>query len=543
MNRLVLFVLWAALVPYAWFQVRFIMRLAAAPEMLGAASVDPAAWRRYVARRAAASVFGGMFWIACALASSGALRLPRYVSEPVVGAEIAFVIDASNSMLTDDGGGKRLDLAKDFAARLAASAGGAGLSVVAFRGLPATLCPSTRDRRAFEDALFWAGPTVTSAAGTDVGAAIDEAVRPAFRAGTARVIVVLGDGNDTGGSARLAASRAAATGAVLAFVGFGGPVSLPVADPDGKPVTGPGGRPAATALDEAAMRDWAAAGRGTYVNGGDPGAFPVVAALCAEAARSPGRRRDVRVEVDAAPALAVVALVSLGLALVLSAAPCGRTARPPEPRSRRKKERADAKTRRMAVPVVLEVFVALALVTLASCGSADAFAVTRANRLFREGYAHEAAALYLKAGAGEEPVASYNLANVFAALGEQAPARAMFDVAMAEEEAGIVARSWYNIGVEAFSRGAYAEAAASFRKALEASASDGLDVVLVHEFARAYELARKADADRRDAGVTERSRYGTGRIDGSLQPFALSRTDEKTLFAPGDSSSGSAVDH
>lgn len=323
---------WAllALVPYAVLQLRFLKRLREAPWVLGTSggtSGGLPAWKRYVAQRAVASFAGGVFWVACALASAGALRLPRYVSESVVGAELAFVVDASNSMLTDDGQGRRLELARDFAARLAATADGASLSVVAFRGRPVTLCPPTRDRRAFADALSWAGPTVTSSAGSDVGAALDDALRPVLQDGTARVIVVFSDGNDTGGQAGTAASHAAATGATLAFVGFGGQQAIPVLDADGQAVFGKDGQAILTALDESAMRDWATAARGVYVRADDPGAFAQVAKLCSGAAQSVGKHRDVRVEVDAAPALALIAMVALGLSLALSASPYSRTKR------------------------------------------------------------------------------------------------------------------------------------------------------------------------------------------------------------------------
>lgn len=199
--------------------------------------------------------------------------------------------------------------------------------------------------------------------------------------------------------------------------------------------------------------------------------------------------------------------------------------------------------RRMSSAVAVLAGIAVSL--LSSCGYADAFMVARANSLHRAGYAHEAAALYLKAGAGTEPVASYDLANIFLALGEKAPARSMYDAAIASGEAGIAARSWYNLGAASYSRGEYPEAAAAFRKALEALATDGTrrDADLALEASRAFELALKAHDDSRDAGVTERSRYGSGRPDGELQPFALSRTDEKTLFAPGDYESGAVEDH
>jgi len=198
-------------------------------------------------------------------------------------------------------------------------------------------------------------------------------------------------------------------------------------------------------------------------------------------------------------------------------------------------------TVRAAVIGALVVLATTPLLT--SCGYREDFMVARANGLHRDGYAHEAAALYLKAGAGTEPVASYDLANVFAALGEELPARSMYEAAISGGDAGIVARSWYNIGTGHYSRAAYPEAVAAFRKALEAMASAEGEAALVREASRAFELALKARDERRDAGVTERSRYGSGRPGGELQPFALSRTDEKTLFAPGDHAPGTVEEH
>ena len=309
------------LVPYALLQARFITRLKSVPSALGGAPGSVKSWRRYVGRRALGSAFGAVFWTACVLASSGVIRLSRYSSERVEGAALAFVIDVSNSMLTDDGAGRRLDAATAFARRLASASGGASLSLVAFRGRPVTLCPSTRDGRAFEDALRWAGPSVTTAAGSDIGAAIDEAARPATAGGTARVIVVLSDGNDTGSTARAAARRVADSGIALAFVGFGGSRRVPVFDSSGAAVLGADGVVAETGLDASSMRDWAAAARGTFVLADENGAFSRVAAICGGASSKAGLRRDVRVETDASPALALVALAALGLAVALARPP------------------------------------------------------------------------------------------------------------------------------------------------------------------------------------------------------------------------------
>ncbi|PKL07543.1 MAG: hypothetical protein CVV51_13555 [Spirochaetae bacterium HGW-Spirochaetae-7] len=332
-----------ALVPYALLQARFISRLRSAPSTLGSVPGSVKSWRRYVGRRALGSVFGAVFWTACVLASSGAIHLPRYSSEPVSGTLVTFVIDVSNSMLSDAGTGRRLDEAIAFARRLASASSGAALSLVAFRGSAVTLCPATRDGWAFEDALRWAGPSVTTAAGSDVGAAIDEAARPVTGGVTARVIVVLSDGNDTGSTARAAARRAADSGIVLAFVGFGNATRQPVFDFSGAAVLGVDGVIAETGLDDVSMGEWAAAARGTFVRADSSDAFSKVAAICGGASTRAGRRRDVRVETDASPALALVALAALGMAAALSWSPSARRPGVPAgPRGRFRRRRTVA---------------------------------------------------------------------------------------------------------------------------------------------------------------------------------------------------------
>ncbi len=198
--------------------------------------------------------------------------------------------------------------------------------------------------------------------------------------------------------------------------------------------------------------------------------------------------------------------------------------------------------------------IAVLAAMLASCGQLGGFAVARANRLFRDGYTHEAAALYLRAGAGQEPVASYNLANAFASLGEAEAARPLYDVAIGSGDVGIAARSLYNLGAAAFAAADYQSAADSFRKAMEVwvteaaiqpgrGAGKPAEPAFRHEIARAWELSLDASSKRRDSGTSERGKYGAGDPGGGSQPFTLSRPDERTLFAPGGSGSDATVDH
>lgn len=179
---------------------------------------------------------------------------------------------------------------------------------------------------------------------------------------------------------------------------------------------------------------------------------------------------------------------------------------------------------------------------MSSCDSARGFRIAQANRLYRDGYDHEAAALYLRAGAGREPLASYNLANVFVALGEPESARALFDTAIAGGQGAVSARAWYNIGVLAYSGARFAEATDAFRKAIEAYAVARPEPALVRELIRAYELALVAETDKPDAGAVERDKYGVGGASGDMESLTLSTMNEKTLFAPGHPETGSAVD-
>jgi tetratricopeptide (TPR) repeat protein len=297
-----------------------------------------------------------------------------------------------------------------------------------------------------------------------------------------------------------------------------------------------------TSLDDEAMRAWAAAGGGHYVGIEDAHAYARIASLCEEAARSTGTRRNVRVETDVSPALALVALGFLGLALLLSG--------PQSTRKTSEEGHRPSVTRRgltRGSTAMLNIIVVISIsFFLSSCVEIEAFTTLRANRLYRSGFIHEAAAAYLKAGAGENPIASYNMANFFILQGEREPAMEMFESAIASGQTELVARSWYNIGIALYTEADYEGSLSSFRKALEAyidtsepihKRSNPRNEERRRQMARAYELALRAQAERRDAGATERGRYGAGSALGELRPFALSRTDEKTLFAPGESAS------
>jgi tetratricopeptide (TPR) repeat protein len=192
--------------------------------------------------------------------------------------------------------------------------------------------------------------------------------------------------------------------------------------------------------------------------------------------------------------------------------------------------------------------------SLSSCGTAVDLLVVRGNRAYRDGNFNEAAALYLKAGAGRQALASYDLANIFASLDENESARQMFDVAIESGDPALAARAWYNLGAAAWNRAEFPESAAAFRKSLEVYVEAGVsgqnaappgpaEARFRRESARAYELALAAASRKRDAGAVERGTYGLGRVSGDVEALALSRMEQRTLYAPGAAEDGGGVDH
>jgi Mg-chelatase subunit ChlD len=245
------------------------------------------------------------------------------VSEKVYDAELVMAIDVSHSMLAIERGATRLDRALSFARAAAAGSPGVRLSLVAFRGAATTLCPSTWDRSAFEDALAWAVPEAAGVPGTDIATAIEESVLRHLGegrgVGTARVVLVLSDGNDTGKTARQAVERAGASGARIIFVGIGEKEPAMALYPDGKPVLDNEGRPVRLAVAADTLHILARVAGGVHSHIDEPGTLSLVAEATRDAAGSTGSVRTVRLRSGAVPELSLLALLLFAFAVLLSA--------------------------------------------------------------------------------------------------------------------------------------------------------------------------------------------------------------------------------
>jgi Mg-chelatase subunit ChlD len=256
------------------------------------------------------------------LAGTGSFGRIIRVSEKMYDAELVVAIDVSHSMLAVERGSTRLDRALSFARAAAAGSPGVRLSLVAFRGAATTLCPSTWDRSAFEDALAWAVPEAAGMPGTNLAAALEESVLRHLSngrgAGVARVVLVLTDGNDTGKTARQAVERAGESGARILFVGVGDREPALAVYPDGTPVLDNEGRPARLALAADTLLILARVAGGSYSHIDEPGTLALVAEAARNAAGSTGTVRTVRLRTGAVPELSLLALVLFACAALLS---------------------------------------------------------------------------------------------------------------------------------------------------------------------------------------------------------------------------------
>lgn len=309
------------LLPYAFLSWRFLVGLLKLPGLTG--NGDPKAWQRHVRRRALAALCGGLAWLVLVLAGNGSFGRIMRVSEKMHDAELVVAVDVSHSMLAIERGTSRLERALSFARAAAAGSPGVRLSLVAFRGAATTLCPSTWDRTAFEDALAWAVPEAAGMPGTDIAAAIEESVLRHLTdgrgSGTARVVVVLSDGNDTGKTTRQAIERAGASGARIIFVGIGEREPALALYPDGKPVLDTDGQSIRLAVAADSLHILARLAAGSYSHIDDPGTLALVANAARDAAGSTGTVRTVRLRSGAVPELSLLALLLFACAVLLSA--------------------------------------------------------------------------------------------------------------------------------------------------------------------------------------------------------------------------------
>jgi Ca-activated chloride channel family protein len=204
------------------------------------------------------------------LALAGPLYGTRAEEVKAKGIDVIVAVDVSNSMLCEDLPPSRMEAARRALSQLIDRLRGDRIGIVIFAGDAFVQLPLTADRSAARMFLSTLGPSYMNAQGTAIAEAIEMAQRgfdPESAAG--RAIIVITDGEDHEGDAEGAAGRAAEAGIVVHTVGMGTPQGGPLPIRRNGQLQGfrkdGNGNTVVSRLNEAMLRDIAAAGNGRFI--------------------------------------------------------------------------------------------------------------------------------------------------------------------------------------------------------------------------------------------------------------------------------------
>lgn len=233
--------------------VLFLLALAALPLVaipvrrrweFPAASLVPAEALRCGPWRTAAAGLHGLALAALAAAAAGPVLPHRAETSRLPVRNILLLIDVSESMGTRDfpapgGPIRRLDAARDVAARFLSGSAGDRVGIVAFGSRAFTLCPLTLDHQAPAGQIANLEPGVVgerTAIGDAIALGLGRLKPEGFKASA---LVLVTDGRNTGGTIgpRDAAGAAGFFGVPVHAIAVGSPEGA--ASEDGEPAQGP----------------------------------------------------------------------------------------------------------------------------------------------------------------------------------------------------------------------------------------------------------------------------------------------------------------
>lgn len=187
--------------------------------------------------------------------------------------EVMVLLDVSRSMLAEDAAPNRLERAKAEIRDLVRQLAGHRVGLTAFAGRAVVLCPLTPDHSFFRLILDGASPKSVGHGGTKIGDAIKKALA-GFRPGpSAKMILLVTDGDDHDSYAIEAAEQAKAAGVRIVTIGFGDEkgAEIPIVDPKTgmrAPLRDRDGQVVRSKLDGALLREIALKTEGAYVPAG-----------------------------------------------------------------------------------------------------------------------------------------------------------------------------------------------------------------------------------------------------------------------------------
>ena len=270
-NLTVLYALW--LVPavvaffwFAWRRRRRALELFAAPHLLPvmAPTMNP---RFNLVRALLVTTTIILMVVALAMPRWGY----RWREVRRRGIDIFVALDVSKSMLAQDVRPNRLEQAKFAVRDLLQMADGNRVGLIAFAGSAFISCPLTLDHSAVQLMLTGASPKTVPLGGTDIAGAIKEAVRGfSHAADRNRALIILTDGEATGGDAVAAAKAAADLGIKIFTIGIGSTsgefIPMPAEGGTHTFLRNREGRVVQTKLDEGTLQQIALTANGCYVH-------------------------------------------------------------------------------------------------------------------------------------------------------------------------------------------------------------------------------------------------------------------------------------
>ena len=186
------------------------------------------------------------------------------------GAEVVIALDVSNSMLAQDYSPNRLERAKLAISRIVDKLHDDRIGLIVFAGSSYVQLPITTD---YVSAKMFLSSISTESVPIQ-GTALADAIRTASRSFSAqsdksRAIIVITDGENHEDDPVKAAKEAAEAGIRVYTIGVGSPEGKPIPLADGGLLKDRDGNIVVTKLDEAMLKEIAAAGNGAYVRAGN----------------------------------------------------------------------------------------------------------------------------------------------------------------------------------------------------------------------------------------------------------------------------------
>jgi Ca-activated chloride channel family protein len=194
----------------------------------------------------------------------------RLKKKQTEGVEVMICLDVSNSMLAQDYTPNRLDRAKLAISKLVDRLEGDRIGLVVFAGESFVQLPITAD---YVSAKAFLGSVNTGSVpiqGTAMGDAIETAAKGfSSESDKSRAIIMITDGENHEDDPVSAAKAAAEQGIRVYTIGVGTPEGKPIPLSDGTLLKDKDGNIVVSKLDEATLKDVAAAGKGEYVRAGN----------------------------------------------------------------------------------------------------------------------------------------------------------------------------------------------------------------------------------------------------------------------------------